>query len=224
MSLHEQVIDKLRQMIVTGELPAGEKIRVNDLAEELEVSLTPLREALKVLAGEQLVELTPNRGARVAPLVLEEIKQVFEVIAGIEGLAAELTAQRITPEQLAQLEEMHARMRSYHDAGNKAAYFDLNRQIHDLLVEFAGNPILVQTRAQLALRAERARFIAVSSDAHRMEAMKDHDDLMAALRAHDAETAQQVWRRHLTSSGKEMCRVLELWEDEEAAEAQHAAG
>lgn len=223
MSLHEQVINQLRRMIVTGELPAGEKIRINELAEDLEVSLTPLREALKVLAGEQLVELMPNRGARVAPMVVEEIRQLFEVIAGIEALAAELTAQRIADSELAQIEDKHARMRQHHEAGEKAPYFELNRQIHDMVVEFSGNPILVQTRAQLALRAERARYIAVASDAHRVEAMQDHEDLMVALRARDAETAHRVWRRHLASSGAETCRLLRLWEEEAAGPARRVA-
>ena len=220
MSLHEQVINQLRRMIVTGELPAGEKIRVNDLAEDLQVSLTPLREALKVLAGEQLVELMPNRGARVAPLVVEDVRQLFDVIAGIEALAAELTAQRITEDELAQIEELHARMRQHHEAGERTPYFELNRQIHNLVVQFSRNPILAQTRAQLALRAERARYIAARSDTHRIAAMQDHEDLMEALRARDAETAHRVWRRHLTHSGAETCRLLRKWEEEATAPAR----
>lgn len=212
LSLHEQVVSELRQMIVSGILPTGEKIRFNELAEELQVSLTPLREALKVLAGEQLVELMPNRGARVAPITVEGTKELFEVIAGIEALAAELTAARITDAQLAGLEQLHETMRGHHERGETAPYFELNREIHDMIVEFAGNEILQEMRAQLARRAERARFISVASGPHRIEAMQDHDDLMQALRARDAKTAHLVWRRHLLSSGEETCRILKDWE------------
>ncbi|WP_264212243.1 GntR family transcriptional regulator [Leisingera thetidis] len=219
LSLHEQVVNQLREMIVSGILPTGEKIRFNELAEELQVSLTPLREALKVLAGEQLVELMPNRGARVAPITVAGTKELFEVIAGIEALAAELAAARITDEQLAGLEQLHQTMRGHHERGETAPYFELNREIHDNIVAFAGNETLQEMRAQLARRAERARFISVSSGPHRIEAMQDHDELMQALRARDAKAAHAVWRRHLLSSGEETCRILKNWEaDRERAQ------
>lgn len=223
LSLHEQVVNQLREMIVTGELAAGEKIRVGDLAEQLDVSLTPLREALKVLAGEQLVELMPNRGARVAPLTVEDTRQLFEVIAGIEAIAAERTAARIDDDELAELEETHARMRQHHENGEKDEYFELNRRIHDLVVDYSGNPILAQVRSQLARRAERARFISVRSGSRRDEAMQDHEDLMEALRTHDAKAAHDIWRRHLTRSGEETCRVLKIWEQEAEGEGDGAS-
>jgi DNA-binding GntR family transcriptional regulator len=217
LSLHEQVANQLRRMIVSGELAAGEKIRVNELAEQLDVSLTPLREALKVLAGEQLVALLPNRGAIVAPLTVEDTRQLFEAIAGIEAMAAELAAKRITPGQLAELEERHERMRSSFESGDNSQYFEMNREIHDMVVEFAGNPILVQIRSQLAIRAERARFMAVASGTHRLEAMQEHEDLMEALRQGDAKRAHDTWRQHLFHAGQETCRLLE-----EAAEGADA--
>ncbi|WP_428649641.1 GntR family transcriptional regulator [Roseibium sp.] len=216
LSLHEQVVNQLRDMIISGVLPTGEKIRFNELAEELQVSLTPLREAMKVLAGEQLVELMPNRGARVAPITVEGTRELFEVIAGIEALAAEYAATRITDEQLAELEEIQETMRGHHERGEKAPYFELNREIHDKIVEYAGNDILETIRSQLARRAERARFISVESGAHRIEAMQDHDDLMQALRDHDPKAAHEIWRRHLLSSGEETCRILKDWEAQRA--------
>ena len=219
LSLHEQVVNRLRQMIVSGMLAAGEKIRVTELSEELDVSLTPLREALKVLAGEQLVELMPNRGARVAPLTVEGTRLLFEVIAGIESNAAELAADRITVEELAEIEDRHARMKRHHENGEKDAYFELNREIHDMIVDFADNPILTQVRSQLAVQAERARFLSVASGAHRLEAMQEHEDVMAALRAHDTDAAREIWKRHLIRSGEEICRVLTLWEQEAANHA-----
>jgi DNA-binding GntR family transcriptional regulator len=213
LSLHEQVADQVRQLIVSGALPAGEKIPVSELAEQLGVSLTPLREALKVLAGEQLVELVTNRGARVAPLTVEDTRLLFEVIAGIESLAAELAAQRITPGELQEIEEKHAKMRQHHLAGELDPYFELNRDIHDLVVQAAKNPTLVQIRSQLAVRAERARYLSISSRHHRDESMEDHEGLMRALRARDPEAARKVWKLHLERSGDETCRVVQDWED-----------
>lgn len=221
LSLHEQVADQVRQLIVSGALPAGEKIPVNDLAERLGVSLTPLREALKVLAGEHLVELVTNRGARVAPLTVEDTRQLFEVIAGIEAQAAELAAQRITAGELNEIEEKHARMRDHHLNGELDRYFELNRDIHDLVVQAAKNPTLVQIRSQLAVRAERARYVSISSREHRDESMEDHEGLMRALRDRDPEAARKIWKLHLERSGEETCRVVQEWEN--AAQAENAA-
>jgi len=220
MSLHEQVVNSVRQMIVSGALVAGEKIRVNELAQDLDVSLTPLREALKVLAGEKLVELMPNRGARVAPMTVEGIQELFEVIAGIEALAAELAATRISEDELAEIEDDHARMTLHHQRDEKEKYFELNRKIHNLIVASSGNDTLVEIRSQLSFQAERARFMATASGMHRGEALQDHDDLMDALRARDAKAAAVIWRRHLTSSGEETCRILRMLGKEEARTEQ----
>ncbi len=223
LSLHEQVVNLVRQMIVSGALEAGEKIRINELAQELDVSLTPLREALKVLAGEKLVVLMPNRGARVAPMTVEGIQELFEVIAGIESMAAELAACRISESDLAEIEEQHTKMALHHQRGETEKYFELNRKIHDLVVACSGNDTLIEIRSQLSNQAERARFMATASGLHRKVAMQDHEDLMDALRTRNASDAAIIWRRHLTSSGAETCRILELLNAEHSDNDQGAA-
>jgi DNA-binding GntR family transcriptional regulator len=220
LSLHEQVVDRLREMIVSGELVANEKVPVSELAESLDVSLTPLREALKVLAGEHLIELTPNRGARVRPITVDETRDLFEVMSGIEALAAELSAERITEDELGRLETMHAEMLECFRSDDKERYFQINREIHNLIVEYARNPILSQMRKNLAVRAERVRYLAVREGNKRDEAVQDHEDLMAALRAHDRDNARRVWRRHLLRSGQEICAILAA----EEAEQEQVAG
>ncbi|MDK3074996.1 GntR family transcriptional regulator [Sedimentitalea sp. JM2-8] len=212
--LHEQVADEIRHMIVSGELPPGEKIRVSELAEDLDVSLTPLREALKILDKDGLVELMTNRGARVSEISVEGTRSLFEVNSRIEALAAELAASRITEREMQTLEELHARMRDRHEAGDLPDYFDLNRQIHDLVVEAAKNPELARIRTGLAFHVERARFLSVASEGHRGKSMQDHERLMAALRLRDAAAAHDVWREHLERAGNETCRLVGLWKKE----------
>lgn len=201
LSLHERVAQRLREMIVSGELAGGEKVPVAELSQEIGVSLTPLREALKVLAGEQLVELTPNRGARVVAVTPEEARAVFEVISSLEGAAAELAAERMNAQQLAVLESLHERMRDYYLSGEKEPYFRLNREIHDAIVEFAGNPVLSHMRGQLSTHAERVRFMAVMDGTRQSQAMQDHEDVMEAFRKRDKRQAMDVWRRHLAVAG-----------------------
>lgn len=206
--LHEQVAVRLREMIVTGQLIPGERLRIADLASRLEVSLTPLREALKILAEEQLVELTPNRATRISPITGENTRALFEVIAGIEALAAELAAARMSPEELDHLEERHAQMRACHETDSRDRYFAINREIHDLVVTFARNPILAHIRSRLAHRAERVRFLALKEGVRRAAAMQEHEDLMQALRQGHAGGARRAWRRHLLNSGEEACRII----------------
>lgn len=212
--LHEQVAEEIRHLIVSGELAPGEKIRVSELAEDLDVSLTPLREALKILDKDGLVELMTNRGARVSEISVDGTRNLFEVISRLEALAAELTATRITEHEMKTLEDLHARMHDRHEAGDLPAYFDLNRQIHDLVVEAAKNPDLARVRTGLAFHVERARFLAVATEGHREKSVQDHDRLMDALRQRDAATAHDVWREHLERAGNETCRLVALWKKE----------
>src|SRR5215204_4150458 len=115
--LHEQAAARLRTLIVRGDLAPGEPLMEVELSELLEVSRTPLREALKLLATEGLVELRLNRSAVVTPLRREEITELFEAVGGIERIAAELAAVRMTARDLRRLRGLHERMGRFHEGG-----------------------------------------------------------------------------------------------------------
>lgn len=206
--LHERVADDLRDRIITGQLEPGQKLAVNLLAEDIGVSLTPLREALKLLAAENLIELTPNRGATVSAVTVEQTRDLFEVIAGIEALAAELATTRMTDEDHAELQDLHAQMKNHAGDTSRKRYFAVNRKIHDRIVDFARNPILSAQRGKLAQQAERVRFIALKNDTRRDAAMQEHEDLMAAFAARDADLARRIWRNHLIASGQQTIELL----------------
>lgn len=208
LSLPAQVAEMLREMIVTGELGAGSKVPVAQLAEQLGVSPTPLREALKVLAAEGLVELLPNRGARIASYTVEDARNLFEVIAGIESLAAELAAGRMDAGDLAGLEAMHGQMRGHFEADEKPDYFDLNSRIHSRIIDLAGNEVLAAVHRSLMVRANRGRFIAITDPARWAQAMDEHEQVMAAFRARDAGAAARIWRTHLQHTGEAVRKAL----------------
>ena len=191
-----------------GRLPAGERIPEGELSDLLGVSRTPLREALKVLAEENLVQLQPNRGARVISFTVKEATALFEVIAALESLAVELLATQITPEQLAALEDMHARMVEHYRRHERDPYFELNSAIHEAIVAYAGNEVLSGTHARLMVRASRGRYMAIIDPARWDEAVEEHDLVMDALRRHDAQRAREVWRQHLRRSGEVVCAVI----------------
>lgn len=206
--LHDQVADDLRDRIIKGLLKPGERLAFADLAEGLGVSITPVREAIKLLAAEQLVTLISNRGARVAPVTVENTRNLFEVIAGMEALAAELACNRMTAEDLTELQALHVTMGGHAQDEVRDTYFALNRTIHDRIVTYAQNPILSGQRAMLAQLAERVRFMALQNTSRRDAAMHEHDDLMHAFAAGDSELARRIWRRHLIASGEETTRLL----------------
>lgn len=208
-SLHERVADELRDQIISGALKPGEKLAVNELALGIGVSLTPLREAIKLLAAENLIEIMPNRGARVAPITVEQTRALFEVIAGMESLAAELATLRMNDTDRAHLTDLHAQMRSHFDDPSPAAYFECNRRIHDAVVDFASNPILTEQRGKLAQQAARVRFFALKNIGRRSEAMQEHEELMQAFAARDPDAARRIWRKHLIGSGAQTIQLLE---------------
>lgn len=203
-----QVADTLRDMIIRGEMPPGGRIVERALSEQLKVSRTPLREALKLLEAEGLIEISQNKGARIMSFTPSEAQNLFEVIAGLESLAAELAATRIDAAGLAALDDMHALMRAHYDRREKDPYFALNSAIHDTIVGASGNPILVATHANLMLRARRGRYMAILDPLRWQESVAEHDAVMAALHARDPERARQIWQRHLLRTGETVCSVL----------------
>jgi len=205
--LHGSVADHLRQMIIHGDLAAGEKVPVQALAKSLGVSMTPLREALKILAEEKLVELLPNRGARVLAFTAEEASSLFEVIASLEGLAAELATARISASELEALEIVHVRMRVHFERREKALYFALNSLIHEGILKAAANPVLISAHAKLNVLAARGRYIAIIDQTRWDEAMSEHEELMVCLREGDSLRAGQIWRGHLLRTGAAVRRA-----------------
>ncbi|WP_238120967.1 MULTISPECIES: GntR family transcriptional regulator [unclassified Xanthobacter] len=203
-----QVANTLRDRIIRGDLAPGSRIVERSLCEMLEVSRTPLREALKLLEVEGLVELSQNRGARIMSFTPEEASNLFEVIAGLESLAAEIAATRMDADALAQLDQMHARMLEHYRQQEKDPYFELNSAIHDTVVRLSDNPILIATHANLMLRARRGRYMAIIDPLRWEESVNEHEALMRALHARDADAARRVWKRHLLRTGETVCAVL----------------
>lgn len=215
--LHEETTGRLRDLIVRGDLAPGETLVEAELSEALGISRTPLREALKLLASEGLVELRLNRSAMIAPIRQEEIDELFEAVGGIERLAAELAAQRMTDRDLEKLDLLQERMERLHDSGKLRDYFEINQQIHGFIVTCARNRALKSTHDWLLGRAERARFFALSSQERWDESVAEHRALLAALKARDPERAGRVLAQHVVRTG---VVVREILNDQRAEAAQ----
>ena len=204
----EWVAERLRDMIVKGDLPPGARIVERRISADMNVSRTPVREALKLLRADGLIEISMHRGAQVTVYTEKEAKDLFDLISVIEGLAAERLAERLCARVLDRLEALHARMLAEYAARNASAYFDTNTTIHDTIVKEAENPILVESHRRVMVRARRGRFMAIIDADRWQQAVDEHEILMTALRARDARRAGAIWRTHLRHSGDAVATVL----------------
>jgi len=201
VGLHAKVSQHLRDMILTGALAPGRELVEIDLSAMLGVSRTPVREALKLLAVEGLVELRPNRSARVPDLQPEAITQLFEAIAGIEGIAAELAAVRITDAELADLRALQDEMEGYHRATDLAPYFTINQRIHRLILGASRNKPLQEAHESLYGRAELVRRRALRTPERWDESVAEHRAIFHALEARDSARAGALLRDHVGRTG-----------------------
>ncbi len=208
VALAERVADHLRDLVVRGALAPGQRIVERRLCAELKVSRTPMREALKLLRQDGLVEISRNCGARVTGYDGRSAIDLFEAIGALEAAAAERIARVLDAATLARLEALHTQMLAYFDAGRLDAYFDVNSQIHDMIVEGCGNEVLVESRRRLMLLARRGRYMAIMDGARWRQAVAEHETLMRALRARDGAGAHAIWRAHLANTGLAVATAL----------------
>lgn len=208
-TLHDELVDRLRRQIVEGELAPGDKINEKALCQTYQVSRTPLREALKVLAREGLVVLTPHRGAQVSMLTVEDMEEAFPVIGALEALAGELACRNATDAEIARIEALHDRMATAHDMRDRTKYFRLNQQIHDALAKAARNPTLTTMREMLDGRVSRARYYVNISAPRWDQAMEEHREILAALTARDGTRLGAVLKRHLANKLETLKSVLQ---------------
>lgn len=182
-SLHGQIVGKLRALLLSGELAGGARIPEAALCRRFQVSRTPLREALKVLATEGFIELRPNRGSVVAPIDPVEIGHVFEMKGGIEQQIGLLAAVRATNEDRANLERVHAALGALETREDPAAYTALNQEFHHCLASATRNPLLLQTYDNLQKRILRLRLVVNENPARLDASFVEHEGIMAAFRA-----------------------------------------
>jgi DNA-binding GntR family transcriptional regulator len=194
--LHLGAAIRLRAMITSGELPPGARLREVQLCEQLGVSRTPLREALRTLAGEGLVTQLPNRSMVVSELNAPDIEHLYRVFGAIEGLAAELACARITEQQLAEMGRLLSRMADLHDRGERAEYMQINQQIHRMVIDIAANPVLLSVWQSLAPRVERARALSNLDRSRWTAALIEHTRMFAALAGRDAPLLRRLASEH----------------------------
>ena len=195
--LHSNAASLLRKMILTGALAPGERLNERELCERLKVSRTPVREAIKTLTQEGLLNSLPNRSPVVAPLDAAHTSALVDVVATIEGLAGELAARRVSDAEIAELGILHYTMLRHHARDELPGYFEANRAFHRRIVEYADNPVLLRVWDLLALQVDRARYASNLWPTRWQKATTEHAAILDLLAARDAEGVAASMRQHV---------------------------
>ena len=207
-SLHDELTERLRHLIIEGNLVPGAKLSEKDLCDTFGVSRTPLREPLKVLATEGLVELTPNRDASVARLTLSDLEETFPIMGALEAVSGELACRHITDAGIARVRELHARMVAKYKASDLNSCFKLNEQIHDAIMDAARNPTLAQMQRGLSGRIRRARYMANMSPTRWSHAVEEYEAIVEALAARKGKRLAKILKAHLTNKLETVRKAL----------------
>ena len=212
--LPHRVAEGLRKDILEGRLKPGDWLRQERLAQEHGVSQMPVREALKLLASEGLVEHVPYRGARVVHFTIEDVEDLYECRAFIEGLAARSAATHISDAQVAELERLHGRMAQLVGPESLIEYRELNRRFHELIFTASRRSYLVRTLAQLwaafpsMLWSNFAQTVRATPAGRDESDVEEHAAIVAALRGRDGAAAEQAIRRHIAASAGYLLAAL----------------
>jgi DNA-binding GntR family transcriptional regulator len=209
MSLHDQLVAKVREMIVDGELKAGAPLPERMLCETFGVSRTPLREAFKILASEGLIELRSHRTPVITPINRAEIANIFDIMVALDGVAGVQAATLATDDDIARLNAMHEQLVQLHRDASRAAYFRLNQEIHVEITRLAANPVLLNIWTTLHANIFRARAIANYDARRSTESVEEHEAFMALLRVRDAAGFAAALSSHTRKTGDAVLQTLE---------------
>ncbi len=207
-SLHDQLVARLREMVLDGELRPGSPLPERMLCETFGVSRTPLREAFKVLSTEGLIELRPHRTPVVTPVDADEIAAVFQMMEALDRLAGSLACTKVAAADLARLDAMHAQLVAFHQQEQRPDYFRQNQEIHAEITRLAGNPVLLATWTAMSAKIYRARAQANYDHSRWDASLAEHEAFMALLRARDAEGFAASLADHARRTGVAVLATL----------------
>jgi DNA-binding GntR family transcriptional regulator len=197
-SLHQEVAATLREQIFAGLYAPGSFLDELVLCERLQISRTPLREALKVLTAEGLLRHEPRRGCFISEVTEKDLDDIFPVIALLEGRCAFEAARNASDADLAALTTLHERLNSHAAAGRINDYYDTNFAIHEAIIALADNRWLAMAIADLRKILKLARSQQLHAPGRLAQSLSEHMAVFAALKARDSEGADAAMRTHLT--------------------------
>lgn len=196
-ALYLQVADRLRDQIYQRELTPGDAIDEMALCERFGISRTPLREALKVLNSEGLIELIPRRGSFVRSMDIEELNELFPVMVVLEGLCAREAVENCTSQDLQKLEKMHEKLESLAEQGDVDGYYEQNFVFHQAVQDLSGNKWLQRVIGDLRKVLRLARHMQLTMPGRLEASLEEHCQIMQAFIKNDPDMADRNMQNHL---------------------------
>ena len=216
--LRELVFEALREAIITGALKPGERLMEVQLADELGVSRTPVREAIRKLEHEGFVVMIPRKGAYVADISLKDVAEIFDVRTALEALAAQLAAERATDEDLERVERILVEYGECVESGDTARLIEVDTRFHEAIYQMAGNSRLKQMLSLLSEQIMRYRTMTLSHRPRMRKALEEHRRIVEAIASRDAQRAARLAREHIESAEHALMELMAgPKEDDEAA-------
>ncbi len=206
--LREMVFESMREAIIQGRLKPGERLMEIQLADEMGVSRTPIREAIRKLELEGFVVMVPRKGAFVAGISVKDIVDVFEVRAALEALAAGLAAERITPDELEELERSLVAISEVSTKDDIDAMVETDTNFHELIYRASRNERLFQIVIHLKEQIQRFRTTSLSQPGRSKDALEEHRKMVEAISDRNVEVAQNLAREHIENAEQSMLNAL----------------
>jgi DNA-binding GntR family transcriptional regulator len=195
--LREVIFNTLREAIIVGELKPGERLMEVQLSEKMGVSRTPVREAIRKLELEGLVNMVARRGAQVADLSVKDIMDVLEVRASMDGLATALSSTRITQDEMKELKHIQSQFASYVEKDNLQGSIKKDVEFHDVIYRSSRNEKLIQISSNLREQIQRFRVIYLKDYSSPKDIIKEHADIYEAILGKDPELARGAAVKHI---------------------------
>lgn len=207
-TLPEIVAERLSEMIIEGEIQAGSRLNERELCERLGVSRTPLREAFRLLASEGLIDIEPNKGAKIPILSETDIRENFAVLSALEALSGKLACLHATNAQISKIQALTDRMEECYQKNDLSRYYRLNRKIHEQLLAASQNSLLEQVYTRLNRRIQNLRFQSNLDRKKWQNAMEEHLAMMDALTQRNAEQLAKLMQTHMTRKCETVIKEL----------------
>ncbi|MBQ4650721.1 MAG: GntR family transcriptional regulator [Firmicutes bacterium] len=209
-SLTDEIADVVRERILKGEYEIGEKIKENQIATELRVSRTPIREAFKLLENEGLIDYIPNRGCFAKGFTQQDVDDIYAVREALEELAVSWAVERITPEEVIALEEECDLMEFYTKKKDRKKVLELNSTFHDIIYTSARSRFLAQVLRSYKEYIDKTRKAIFYEQSYLEAILAEHRMILEAIKERDREKAIDAIRHHLESSQSRAERVWNL--------------
>ena len=199
-SLTDEIADVVRERILKGEYQIGEKIKENQIATELRVSRTPIREAFKLLENEGLIDYIPNRGCFAKGFTQQDVDDIYSVREALEELAVKWAVDRITPEEIAALEEQCDLMEFYTKKKDSKKVFELNNSFHDVLYASARSRFLAQILRSYKEYIDKTRKSFFYEQSYLEGILAEHRAILEAIKEKDVDKVVEAMSRHMAAS------------------------